>query len=587
MKFKNSVSCLILCSFVFSISDNNIYARSRSRKRPKISYANKLNGRASSSDWSNSQNQTGKADKSKDMIENLNRFMSPNYDHKLLYGKSYPLQNFLNYKTYKRYSDYGSEKDLNEQLCFGPYMRMIGIIAGSGGSNVDERAEGSIKCVPVLKKTNYNFSLVEATDEQIEKAVKSSNNTAMVSNDRRMIYITRSGAPITTMLFKNEKYLNIDKHAKDITDAVEAAKSACSGLRSDMTKLNEEFGIGVSLTSGLGMALSGTSTGLGVMNIMKTNDTEMMLNTQSGIAKKQAQFLKDEEKKDKDRKENDKVNFKHNLNDDLDDENGVSNPGEVNATIADKFDNDTKNQTETDFDKFEKDIEEELKENYEGIRKNLLDVFTHYLGEKFSKNKQSPEFKHYVDRFFTGNKFDACNGQQGDDCKKELCELINKNDTEKCEKVDLEELNNKIKNSRGDLGSFTIERMYSYYKGPDRDKVGADYDALQTFKRQKSLATGLKSKSDKYRDTYNNMSEQIAENSKTSKTLDIAQAALSGASAISSGIAIGLSVSALNRVKGAIDNVKSCNKAVKDLKIVFGKYKAEEDENEDVEGDKE
>ena len=133
------------------------------------------------------------------LMEDFTRFVFSSYGTTLQYGQSYNLQNMLKYSVYKYYRENGSEAELNEQFCFGPYMKLTSTVAGAGGENIDLRATNGTVCTYIKPNTNYAITLIDATDKQISDAVKKNSTPCKTSVDKRRVCITRNGQDLQTM----------------------------------------------------------------------------------------------------------------------------------------------------------------------------------------------------------------------------------------------------------------------------------------------------------------------------------------------------------------------------------------------------
>lgn len=510
---------------------------------------------------------------SSSLLENLSRFQSSVFGEKLMYGKSYALQDMFTIATHSYYYKNGSQAELKEQFCFGPYMKLTGVGASSSATSSVVEANGSLQCVDLEKDTIYSLSLLDATDGQIENALHTSSVSGVVSGDQRVAYVSRSGNPIATQYFNSEKYIDVSEYAKKINEAVAMAKSSCGSFKSDMDKLKSQLGFGVALSSGIGVALSGASTGVGIYNIKKTNEVQSTIKKQENMQKNLEEIARSSDTDYQNVEENDKKSGKFD----------VSQKSEKEI-IADNRTDKTKNEISKITDLKSLNATLVNKESCKHI-----ESFKEYCYKSDKKCKDFPSSEddnNYLKgmKAYSGGDeyYEGCFSGPDDDLKfvDSICyELKDGKKTDKectnCDKSKCTEEPKKncveLKNDFNAL-SEDAKRRWIFQK---------DYNTYSDLKKQCDVANGKVDTVNKSSEQYKKYVDSVDSSMKTSRNLDIVQAGLSGASTIASGVSLGFSVSAIGTVGDAIDELSKCNAAISKLRNVYGEYKAELEADEE------
>lgn len=566
------VSVLVLSAFVANMDCYGARKRKSSKNARTASIRERSVKRMVSSTASSYSLATSSYSSS--LLENLSRFQSSVFGEKLMYGKSYALQDMFTIATHSYYYKNGSQAELKEQFCFGPYMKLTGVGASSSATSSVVEANGSLQCVDLEKDTIYSLSLLDATDGQIENALHTSSVSGVVSGDQRVAYVSRSGNPIATQYFNSEKYIDVSEYAKKINEAVAMAKSSCGSFKSDMDKLKSQLGFGVALSSGIGVALSGASTGVGIYNIKKTNEVQSTIKKQENMQKNLEEIARSNDTVYQNVEENDKKSGKFN----------VSKKAEKDI-IADNRTDKTKNEILKITDLRSLDATLENKENCEHI-----ESFKEYCDKSVDKecNKAIPSSEkgdylkgmkaysggdEYYEGCFSGPDenltfvdsiyYELKDGEKTD---KECTGSDKSKCTEEPKKNCVE-----LKNDFNAL-SEDAKRRWIFQK---------DYNTYSDLKKQCDVANGKVDTVNKSSEQYKKYVDSVDSSMKTSRNLDIIQAGLSGASTIASGVSLGFSVSAIGTVGGAIDELSKCNAAISKLRNVYGEYKAELEADEE------
>lgn len=565
------VSVLVLSAFVANMDCYGARKRKSSKNARTASIRERSVKRTVSSTASSYSLATSSYSSS--LLENLSRFQSSVFGEKLMYGKSYALQDMFTIATHSYYYKNGSQAELKEQFCFGPYMKLTGVGASSSATSSVVEANGSLQCVDLEKDTIYSLSLLDATDGQIENALHTSSVSGVVSGDQRVAYVSRSGNPIATQYFNSEKYIDVSEYAKKINEAVATAKSSCGSFKSDMDKLKSQLGFGVALSSGIGVALSGASTGVGIYNIKKTNEVQSTIKKQENMQKNLEEIARSSD--------TDYQNVEGKNSGKFD----VSQKAEKDI-IADN----RKNKEENEISKIT-DLKSLSATLVNGTSCEHIESFKEYCekgpgksgtpacgtvpsdenGENYLKGMRAYSGgDEYYDGCFKDNKLqtEICY-KKGSDGEKIDEPCANCSDA-KCEKVPLKncvELKNDFKALSEDA-----KRRWIFQK---------DYNTYSDLKKQCDVANGKVDTVNKSAEQYKKYVDSVDSSMKTSRNLDIVQAGLSGASTIASGVSLGFSVSAIGTVGNAIDELSKCNDAISKLRNVYGEYKAELEADEE------
>ena len=581
------VSVLVLSAFVANMECYGARKRKSSKNARTASIRERSVKRTVSSTASSYSLATSSYSSS--LLENLSRFQSSVFGEKLMYGKSYALQDMFTIATHSYYYKNGSQAELKEQFCFGPYMKLTGVGASSSATSSVVEANGSLQCVDLEKDTIYSLSLLDATDGQIENALHTSSVSGVVSGDQRVAYVSRSGNPIATQYFNSEKYIDVSEYAKKINEAVATAKSSCGSFKSDMDKLKSQLGFGVALSSGIGVALSGASTGVGIYNIKKTNEVQSTIKKQENMQKNleeiarssgvtyqknetkfQIETTTSEEEKKKQTENEKKQQEAQRKGDQLKEEietntvltslNAELKPDANTCANLESFkEYCEKGQGKADCEKVTSSEDKKVK--------CCSDLSTDVKNEAMKLYSNNDE---YYSNCWTGDKGATFRKEicYSDDKKKTVCDDCNKTNCKYPETlkncVELESDWNAL--------SEDAKRRWIF--------SGA-YEIYTDLKKQCDVANGKVDTVNKSADQYKKYVDSVDSSMKTSRNLDIVQAGLSGASTIASGVSLGFSVSAIGTVGDAIDELSKCNDAISKLRNVYGEYKAELEADEE------
>ena len=560
----------LVSSNVTFASSNNRYSRARRTK---------LAGSRGGTGGTSSQ----KKRKEQNLMEDYSRFLFSSYNKTLQYGQSYNLQDMLKYDVHKYYKEHGSQDELNEQFCFGPYMKLTSNITGTGGEVVDLRAGDGTVCTYIKPNTNYAITLTDATEKQISNAVKKNATPCMTSADKRRVCITRNGQDLQTMHLTTEMYLDTKPHITAITEAINKVKTSCGDFTKSMATINSQLGLGVSLTSGLGMALSGAATAVGYMNYKATGEQEEML----------ADYKGDSQQK-----------FRDAL---------FASPFDLKGVVPLQ-----KKELKT-FDWSTIKIDDlKLKEGYEVIEqtqtkpekvKDTIHTEAHkLLCQEFMD--VNPKEKGYIRKIVDGTDAKCKDGATPQDICVRPAGGIKGQDGKEIEKSYVYF----IKKSRvKDLFGITptTSEIFSYLtkdgnccktgRQKAEDQAVCEYPYAETIQTNQQVQVDpederkltsnqiqnkkiiLKDLQEKLKADSDNV-KALNANHKKSRNLDIATAALSGTSALSSGIGMGMSIAAIQSVEKSIIQLKQCKKDINDLRMLNNKYVSLQDEA-DTEGD--
>ncbi len=612
------VSVLVLSAFVANMDCYGARKRKSSKNARTASIRERSVKRMVSSTASSYSLATSSYSSS--LLENLSRFQSSVFGEKLMYGKSYALQDMFTIATHSYYYKNGSQAELKEQFCFGPYMKLTGVGASSSATSSVVEANGSLQCVDLEKDTIYSLSLLDATDGQIENALHTSSVSGVVSGDQRVAYVSRSGNPIATQYFNSEKYIDVSEYAKKINEAVAMAKSSCGSFKSDMDKLKSQLGFGVALSSGIGVALSGASTGVGIYNIKKTNEVQSTIKKQENMQKNLEEIARSSDTGYQEVKDKNSGKF------------DVSQKAEKEI-IADKRTYKTKNEISkiTDLRSLNATLVnkescehiESFKEYCDKLNNKCKDLPSSENVNDYLKGMQaysggdeyyegcfsgSDENLTFVDSIYyelkDGEKTDKeCTGSDKSKCteepKKNCVEL--KNDFNAFENLTfVDSIYYELKDGEKTDKECTGSDKSKCTEEPKKNCVELkndfnalsedakrrwifqkDYNTYSDLKKQCDVANGKVDTVNKSSEQYKKYVDSVDSSMKTSRNLDIVQAGLSGASTIASGVSLGFSVSAIGTVGDAIDELSKCNAAISKLRNVYGEYKAELEADEE------
>lgn len=566
------VSVLVLSAFVANMDCYGARKRKSSKNARTASIRERSVKRTVSSTASSYSLATSSYSSS--LLENLSRFQSSVFGEKLMYGKSYALQDMFTIATHSYYYKNGSQAELKEQFCFGPYMKLTGVGASSSATSSVVEANGSLQCVDLEKDTIYSLSLLDATDRQIENALHTSSVSGVVSGDQRVAYVSRSGNPIATQYFNSEKYIDVSEYAKKINEAVATAKSSCGSFKSDMDKLKSQLGFGVALSSGIGVALSGASTGVGIYNIKKTNEVQSTIKKQENMQKNLNEIAK-----------SNGVVYEY-----VEEDGKKSGKFYVSQKAEDEIENKEKNEISrfTDLRSLSATLKNEESCEHTESFKEYCEKGPGKSGDKkcddFSSSEEDKNYLKGMRAYSGGDEYyDGCFSGPDDNLtlKDSICYELDSNGkkTDKectgCDKSKCTEEPKKncveLKNDFNAL-SEDAKRRWIFSEA---------YDKYTKLKKECDVANGKVDTVDKSSEQYKKYVDSVDSSMKTSRNLDIVQAGLSGASTIASGVSLGFSVSAIGTVGDAIDELSKCNDAISKLRNVYGEYKAELEADEE------
>ena len=562
------VSVLVLSAFVANMDCYGARKRKSSKNARTASIRERAVKRTVSSTASSYSLATSSYSSS--LLENLSRFQSSVFGEKLMYGKSYALQDMFTIATHSYYYKNGSQAELKEQFCFGPYMKLTGVGASSSATSSVVEANGSLQCVDLEKDTIYSLSLLDATDGQIENALHTSSVSGVVSGDQRVAYVSRSGNPIATQYFNSEKYIDVSEYAKKINEAVATAKSSCGSFKSDMDKLKSQLGFGVALSSGIGVALSGASTGVGIYNIKKTNEVQSTIKKQENMQKNLEEIARssDTDYQNVEGKNSGKFDVSQKAEKDIIADNRKNKEENAISKITD-----LKSLSATLVNKDSCEHTESFKEYCEqGAGKSGTPacgtVPSDENGGDYLKGMRaySGGDEYYDGCFSSDNKLveKIC---YSDPDKTKVCDSCSQNCQYSDPKKNCVELKNDFKALSEDA-----KRRWIFSEA---------YDKYTKLKKECDVANGKVDTVNKSSEQYKKYVDSVDTSMKTSRNLDIVQAGLSGASTIASGVSLGFSVSAIGTVGDAIDELSKCNDAISKLRNVYGEYKAELEADEE------
>lgn len=566
------VSVLVLSAFVANMDCYGARKRKSSKNARTASIRERSVKRTVSSTASSYSLATSSYSSS--LLENLSRFQSSVFGEKLMYGKSYALQDMFTIATHSYYYKNGSQAELKEQFCFGPYMKLTGVGASSSATSSVVEANGSLQCVDLEKDTIYSLSLLDATDGQIENALHTSSVSGVVSGDQRVAYVSRSGNPIATQYFNSEKYIDVSEYAKKINEAVATAKSSCGSFKSDMDKLKSQLGFGVALSSGIGVALSGASTGVGIYNIKKTNEVQSTIKKQENMQKNLEEIAR-----------SNGVTYKN-----VEEDGKKSGKFDVIQKAEDEIENKEKNEISkfTDLRSLSATLKNKESCEHTESFKEYCEKGPGKSGDKkcddFSSSEEDKNYLKGMKAYSGGDEYyEGCFSGPDDNLtlKDSICYELDSNgkktdkectgcDKSKCTeepKKNCVELKNDFKALSEDA-----KRRWIFSEA---------YDEYTKLKKKCDVANGKVDTVNKSSEQYKKYVDSVDSSMKTSRNLDIVQAGLSGASTIASGVSLGFSVSAIGTVGNAIDELSKCNDAISKLRNVYGEYKAELEADEE------
>lgn len=496
-----------------------------------------------------------------DITTSTHRFIADgmNYDTKLLYGVKYDLAQMLLPSVSSYYKTNGSEA-VNEKLCFGPFMTLTGI--SSSGDVVSYTAEGGLECQPLLAGYTYSLELKEASNEQL-KTFALSRRLKVV----RLATDNQTEVDINYMEFEYEPFVNVSNFIPKVVDALNQAKTACSAVNEDMEKLKSNLGWSTGLSAG-GMVLSGGATGVGVYNVIKTNQTDSQLERYNQLKKNEPSIVESLWKET-----SCKIDDEINIDDD----------------ISEKIIS-TKNLE--CLKKASKSLQQRVNEESENVQ------FDDDMKKKVQKevNKSTFEFNKF--------KYEMDNLEwEKDEIKIKSCkECKLKAEEGTCEEGVQEQTDAdycKLLISRWQL-PYTSKKEFdrakeSKFKTLQQERDGkamsiwenAEKNRLQyadsngnyfIYKKKLETVNNRISEITKAKDTANSLEQtegNIKKSVKTSRMLDWVQAGLNAGSLLTSGGSLVFSIQAVQNATSALSNLSECEAKISALNLIYNEYKAE------------
>ncbi len=451
------------------------------------------------------------------VADSTHRFVADSaiYEQKLEYGVKYDLATMLLPSVSDYYKTNGSEA-INEQLCFGPYMTLTGI--STSGDIVEYTADGAFECQNLLSGYSYTLQLKEAT-----------KTTLATFAFPRRVKIVRSGVDVNYMQFEYEPYVDISEFVPKIATAVMNAKTSCQAFYDDMEKLKGQLGWTTGF-SGVGTALSAGATGVGVLNVMKTNEVDRKL-TQLGKPDMRAS------------------------SGDLD---GLATELETAKTAKDT-------------------AEDKLK----SAREKILTYDENVLNEKANNSPECVNKKNF-DKAAEKNP-DFCANLLEENKKLECYEFVKSweldSSSEEAFKSSIKEkkikLDNDCSNKKIALTDEAKKNPWNYCQGDDCVSYNNQKDILLTEEGDLNKAQAKYNTADKK----NKLENQVTTSVKNSRTLDKVQMGLNIGSAVTSVGSLALSVAGIKTAESALSNLKECESKISELKLLYNTYKAELEDN--------
>ncbi len=534
------VSSLILSLCLGFADDSNAKRRVSARASKRSISSSVVRGRGNVATTSTTSTTSSS---STDITSSTHRFIadSMNYDTKLMYGVKYDLASMLLPSVSSYYKTNGSEV-INEKLCFGPYMTVTGI--ASTGSVVSYTADGGFECQPLQAGYSYTLELKEANKDQLKSFPFS-----------RMLKITRlstetnSDVDIAYMQFDYENFVNVSDFIPKITTAVAEAKAACSLVSADMNELKDKLGWSTGFSTA-GMVLSGGATGVGVYNVVKTNQMDGQLKSFDGLDVKG----KDESKECK---------------------------KEVESTFSDS----------TDVEKLNYGCliayKEYLNEEMKDSKPSYDDTQYEEKVAELDEVKDYEEFKRFVDndKFEAGNDFvfkecldssqdKIISGNNADAKCKDIAESLH---LVISSKEDYDDSEIKLTAQKKDASEKAKRDLLKKMKANPENYAGekSPYAIFKSKLIDVDKEISKKEDNNAQFDQKVQLSNNIDKSMKTTRVLDWVQAGLSSGSLATSGISFALSGQAFGIAKSALEHLNDCENKVSALNILYNEYNAE------------
>ncbi len=548
--FVNFVVAPVFSSPVFARVKNTRYSRAR---RTKV--AGSRGGTGSGNKKAQEQN----------LMEDFTRFVFSSYGTTLQYGQSYNLQNMLKYSVYKYYKENGSEAELNEQFCFGPYMKLTSTVAGAGGENIDLRATNGTVCTYIKPNTNYAITLIDATDKQISDAVKKNSTPCMTSVDKRRVCITRNGQDLQTMHLTSAIYLDTKPYIEKLSELIGKVQTSCGEFAKQMADINDKLGLGVPLSSGFGMALSGAATAVGYMNYKATKEQDELLEkyreklrefrdvlVNSKLEKETKNFPTEEFFKGLDWSKDVKIKewFKKYSNQSIEEYEEYDLEGDEYRELCGRFMDVVDDDSANNNIRFIKDKITSLETGCTGALNSEVCVS---FKDNIAKFRGVSYYE--IEGKFTDIMNPIYNVKSEDNSKITAKRVINY----------IIAAGNCCTDVRTDSGSGKCKYPKARQQAKKvREGLQSETEYDEEIRKLTNLQDELKKEGD--------IIKNIEENHKKSRALDITTAALSGVSAVTSVASMGLSIAAIETIKKSIETVKQCKKDVRDLKTLNKEY---------------
>ena len=477
------------------------------------------------------------------VADSTHRFVADSaiYEQKLEYGVKYDLATMLLPSVSDYYKTNGSEA-INEQLCFGPYMTLTGI--STSGDIVEYTADGAFECQNLLSGYSYTLQLKEAT-----------KTTLATFAFPRRVKIVRSGVDVNYMQFEYEPYVDISEFVPKIATAVMNAKTSCQAFYDDMEKLKGQLGWTTGL-SGVGTALSAGATGVGVLNVMKTNEVDRKLG--------QLEKLKDVDENSEDKEENcsNEIIFWD------DDKKEFKEPSpEISSSSLVCL----KNAKDS--------VQKKMKDVYDGLDDNIDSTYDEEEKKLLEKKKYENFVEYETNITFKDGTVTKCDNNQTNvvNCTGKARDWGLDLSSEKNFKDSLSKKRAELNSAYLDAG-YRLRQDIKSNKGKYQDD-NSDYKKLENFFVKLDEKITSIENTNRSIDKKKKLNTNIESSIKTSRTLDKVQMGLNIGSAVTSVGSLALSVAGIKTAESALSNLKECESKISELKLLYNTYKAELEDN--------
>ena len=474
---------------------------------------------------------TTSSSSSTDISTSMHRFIadSMNYDTKLMYGVKYDLADMLLPSVSSYYLANGSEA-INEKLCFGPYMQLTGI--STSGDIVSYTAEGGFECQPLQAGYSYQLELKEATNEKL-KTFAFPRRLRVV----RLSTETQTDVDVNYMQFEYEPFVDVSEFVPKIVNAIAEAKSSCSAVSADMEKLRSNLGWSTGL-SAAGLALSGGATGVGVYNVVKTNQMDGQLKQHKNLTVEK---------------------------------------GKVNKDTVETYTDDEceKEKRDTLYCRM-KSAEKELKKyDSKSADKGAIE-------KKIDNSLQAKNLNEFVE---------FIDGVEIEDGQFKKCKSTVTNNVEclqiaaKFQGLDyssqtaFDNTKESVKNTLRDAYVSEQNRIIAEATSKPTDYLKSDEQ--EKYNEAKKAYEDAKLAYDRQVQTNNTFTQKetleknVTSSLKTTRILDWVQAGLNAGSLLTSGGSLALSASAISVTKSALEHLNDCENKVSALNLLYNQYNAE------------